>query len=169
MSFVVVMLLLIVALNSWKGTLSVLCSASDPTFSGEEWAATRGKIGSQETDTEKAAAPASPSSTIPVTPSVKGATPQLVSPPKGYKPFADVTPRSTKAEPAQAQGRTERWSHRQRHDSFRDSKAQRSRSKNLQPSSVPFPLTTNIPRPSRALRQTSPKTHHSQLTPLRTT
>jgi len=170
MSFVATMLLFIVALNTWKGILSTSYLATDPTFSGEEWeATTQDKVRPpQERDLEKAV-PASPSSTLPATPSTNEAAQQSASSTEDHKPLVNVALHSPKEEQGEDRGRTKRWSHRQRHDSFRGSKIERSRSGRSQPSGVPFPLAADIPRPSRPLRQTSQKKHHSQLTPLRTT
>lgn len=151
------MLLLIVALNSWRGVLSSLYSEQDPT------ALTQDKeVLPRETDLEKAIC-VSPTSTSSITSSVKGVAQHSASATEGHKVFVDVALHSPVKEEY-----TKRWSHRHRHDNFLEAKNQHSCTKrSSQPSSVSFPISTNIPRPLR--QQNSQKRHYSQLTPLCTT
>ncbi|KAF9446831.1 hypothetical protein P691DRAFT_707840 [Macrolepiota fuliginosa MF-IS2] len=157
MSFVATMLLLVVSVNSRRGALAQVCLAQDPPFSAKDWEDKAGRVQLQDfsVDPEKA--------TTDTTFSTASTTPVTKAPMPDFSVMDNAT---TVVFPRSSDDRKE------------DEQAKRRYQDNpkLHPSGMGTPLMsgtpyppTEITEPLRAFRRSSQKSHHSHLSPLRTT
>lgn len=168
MSFVATLLLLVVSVNSWKGTLSPIYLTPDPPFSVREWVQTKGEV-QPPADLEKAT-PDTTLSTVPDTP-VAAVT----------RRFATTnTPTMGSLQGWDAKGKREREHGTAQDDIAHQRHYNDRRTRYTDPKLHPLgsgrpptpdmvhPVTADIASPPRAFRQTSQRRHHTQLTPLLT-
>lgn len=158
MSFVSVVLLLIVALNSWKGTLSSLYYAtSDPLLSVEQWAM---KTQPQDSsDPEKAIVSSEPS-----TPASISAAPVAIGDSGPPHPFAASSDVGDDRE--YVLDDEDRCQCRRASQNCQDSS---TNSKIRSLTGTEGSSTLDYPRsPPRALRKDSQRRYYTHLTPLRT-